>query len=294
MTAPAISTFAKLGIHTANPVTAGFEYVSCDLKKRQKHAYTAGARGTKSRQSTRARVAVEPCSGPLVMEPSATELDLLLPWMFGGANAAGGVNDVSDTTVNAERYLTIDKVTKVFTYAGTRVGRWQLTATSGGIVRITMDLEAETETEANAGTFPAITPPSDNVFICSDLALTFNSIVIPFGSISLTCDNVLDASRHLNSTGRTEIPSLDRHVSLAVGNAPYDTDVEPLYDVSVAGFAATLVMAGNGVTYTWAFGNLKLPAEGPGVPNRSEIVLPLDFESFAVPGGASELKVTKT
>jgi len=293
MTAPAISTFAKVGIDTANPTTLGFEYVSADLRKRQRHAYSSGVRGTKSRQSTRARIAAEPVSGQIVLEPTATELDRLWPWVLGG-NTAVGVTDVADTLTNAERFIQIDKVTKVYTYAGCRAGRFTLNATSGGIIRVSIDVEAETETVGNAGSFPAITPPGENVFVCSDIVLTVNSIPITFGAITLTVDNVLDGNRFFNSVSRVEIPSLDRLVTLSVQNAPFDTDVQPLYDVAVAGFAGTLVMTGNGVTYTFAFGNLKVPAEGPSVPTRSEITLPLEFHSFAVPGGASELKVTKT
>jgi hypothetical protein len=284
---PSRSALAKLGIDSANPTTKAFEFIDCGLRKRSTQYHSEGVRGTRSRKKWRVREVRRECSGPISMYPTTTELDLLWVWLVGGASSPW-----SPAETLVERYIQVDKIAKVYTYAGCVASRWTLSGSSGQPVRLTIEVEAETETEGNAGTFPSITIPTDNFFIFSDLTLTLGGSARKFGSFSLTWDNLVDADRYNNSLTRAEIAGMDRAVSMSVGT-PYTTDNADLYNIAVAGAAASLVMADGTTTYTFDVANAKIPDEGPELSGKAEIMLPLTVNCFADDTNP-ELKITKT
>lgn len=289
---PAQGALAKMAFDASaiTGASTGVEFVSTTLKRRDTHVYSRGIRGTRSRSKSRARIARTEVSGQIVLEPSASEIDFLLPYILGGTTAAG-VTDVADAL--PEFVIGIDKVSKVYTYAGCRVARAVFAGQSGQALQLTLDIEAETETQANAGTFPAITLPTDNFFVMSDVTLTLLSVARKFASFTLTIDNMVDADRYLNSLTRTEIAAQDRSVRLEV-SAPFTSDNTDLYGAAIAGAAGSLVVSDGSVTYTMNFGNAKIPAEGQDVSGKSEIMLPLTVDLFHDDASASELKITKT
>lgn len=289
---PAPGALAKLCFDSVAPIDTSsipFEFVSENLRMVQTHVRSEGIRGTRSRKSHRVRIAREQITGSVVMNPSVTEIDWLLPYMLGGSTSLG-VTDVADTL--GEFVGAIDRVTKVFTYTGLRVARWSISGSSGQALVLTLDLEGETETVGNAGTFPALTLDTDNFFVFSDITLTLASSARKVQSFTLTMDNALDAERFNNSITRAEIAAMDRSVTLEC-SVPYTSDNSDLYDQAVAGAAGSLAISDGSTTYTIAFGNVKAPAESPTVPGRSEILLPLRLDCYST-DAASECKFTKT
>lgn len=289
---PAVGALAKMCMDAASPIDTSsepFEFVSEDLHLEEEHVESEGIRGTRSRLSHRVRSARKRVTGPVRMNPSVTELDLLWPRILGGTTAAG-VTDVANTL--PEFLLAVDRVTKVMTYDGLRVAQAVFTFESGRPVVLDLQLEGETETVGNAGTFPALTLDTDNMFICSDATLTLSAAARKFRRAVLTIDNLLDTERYLNAVSRTEIPALDRRVTLEV-DAPYTSDNQDLYAQAVAGAAGTLAVADGTTTYTFAFGNVKIPSRSPNVPGRQEIFLPVRARCYST-ASASECKVTKS
>ncbi len=289
---PAQGALAQMAFD-ATAITASstaVEFISTTLKRRDTHIYSRGIRGTRSRSKSRARIARTEVSGQIVMEPSPSEIDFLLPYILGGTTSMGST-DVADAL--PEFVIGIDKITKVYTYAGCRVARAVFSAQSGQAIQLTLDIEAETETEGAAGSFPSITLPTDNFFVMSDATLTLLATARKFGSFSLTIDNMLDTDRYLNSTTRTEIAPQDRQVRLEL-NAPFTSDNADLYAAAIAGAAGTLAISDGTTTYTMSFGNTKIPAEGADVGGKSELMLPLAVDLFNDDAGNSELKIVKS
>jgi hypothetical protein len=285
--APVQGYAAQLGIHTADPVTARFEFLSSTLKKQETFAYGEGVRGSRSRFSYRAREVRQDISGDIVMNPSVTEIDLLLPWIMGGTTS-GGVTDLANALTG--RFVCIDKVQKVYTYAGCYVNRCVIEGSPGQPLVWTLSLVGQTETEGNSGTFPTLSIPTDNFFVFSGITLTLNSVAYQPERFRLTIDNMLDGDRFLNSLTRTAIVPKDRIVTLETSLMFGDSNA--LYDVAVTGYAGSLAITDGTTTYTIAFGNLKAPAVGVDIPGRDELKLPLAYQSFHN-GTNSECKFTK-
>lgn len=288
---PSQGSQAQLAIAatTIDNTAPGFEFVRFGLKRTDTHIEGNGIRGTRSRHSSRVKVGQTVVSGPVVMNPSPTEIDLLLPWILGGTTS-GGVTAVAETLPT--RVVGIKRVRKMATFSGVRVGRAVLEGSQGQPVSLTLDLEGTSETEAAVGNWPTITFPSDNMFVFAELAMTIDGAVRHFSQFSLTIDNVLQADRFLNSLTRDKIEAQDRIVTLDLA-LPYDDENEDLYDIPVAGVAASLVLSDGTTTYTIDFANVKAAAVGPEIGGKSEILLPTQFRSY-FDGTDREILVTKS
>jgi hypothetical protein len=228
----------------------------------------------------RIRTVRKAISGDIVMEPTATELDLLLPRILGKAL------DVDD--VLPETYITIDRVAKVHEYVKCICGQGVLSGSSGEAIRLTTTWEGETETEGNAGTFPEISPPVDGIFVCSDVVLTLAGSPRAVDDFSLTINNMLSTELYRMSLTREEIPPTDREVTLAV-TLPYDTDNVDLYNLAIAGAEGTLVIDDGNTEYTFTFANVKIPANSPNVAGKDEIPLQIVATCYA-DGEAHEIE----
>lgn len=288
---PAQGSQAQLAIDASSPsgTSPTFEFVSSTLKRTDEHAYGRGIRGTRSRHKSRARIVKSRVSGDLTMEPSATEIDLLLPWILGGTTSAG-VTALAETIPT--RYVEIDKVTKVFTYAGCVCGRATLTANSGTPIQWAMSVDGQSETEGNAGSFQGAALPTDNFFVTSDVVFKWGGTSYNFGSLALEIDNVIDAERFLNSTTRGQIVPQDRAVTINL-TQPYTSTNEALYDLAIAGAAVQIVITDGTTTYTIDADNAKVAAVGHDVGGKTEIMQGLTIHLFD--GGTDgELKFTKS
>ena len=292
MGTPAQGALAKLAMDSVLPFDTSsepFEFLSESVRMVQSHVNTQGVRGTRSRFAHRTRIASEQITGSITMQPSVAEIDRLLPRILGGATA-GGITALAETV--PEFQLMVDRITKVFTYAGCRIGRCVISGSAGQPIQFVLDIEGETESVGNAGTFPAITIDTQQMFVFSDLALTLDGTAREVQSFALTIDNMLQSDRYMNSVTRSEIPAMDRAISLECV-VPYTTDEDDLYDLAVAGIDGSLVLADGTTTYTVDFGNLKAPANSPVVTGKTEITLSLAFDVYKT-GTTNEVIFTKT
>jgi hypothetical protein len=263
-----------VGIDTVNPTTQAFEVLSCDLKASGSHHDPSGLRGIRDHQSERVRGGNTAVRGTIEMEPSPEEWALLLPWILGGT-PVGTSFPIAD--VLSSRFVQVDRVAKVHTYASVYVNSATIRGSEGLPVSLSLDLIGTTETEGNAGTFPAITPLNTPPFMFAEGVLTLLSSARSFQDFTLTINNALDV-KFFNSPTATRIRPTDRIVTFDA-MVPYDTVNADLYNQAVAGAAATLVFtppaphAGYSMTVT--FGTLQFPHETPTISGRSELMLPL-------------------
>lgn len=276
---------------TAVTVDTRLVFVSESIAKRGVIVERDGLRGIRGHESADTRVGPYSVAGQLVLEPTPEDLAVLFPFILG-ADASGTTFALAETLPSFT--LVVDRVAKVFTYAGCKVARATFSGSSGGLLRLAMDIVAQSEAVGNAGTFPSLTASITQPYIFSDLTLTLQSAVRKPASFELVIDNGLITDRFLNSTTVVTIPEGDRVVMLNVV-LPYaagtgTTGNTDLYAQALAGAAGTLALANAGYSTTFSFATLQVPDNSPTVAGRGEI--PLNLEMIARrSGGTAELGV---
>jgi hypothetical protein len=277
---------SSLGIDSANPVAKGFEFDSASLTKNATIIDSSGLRGSRSHRSERTRAGNYTIQGTIELTPSPEDLALLLPWVLGAA-ASGTTYALADSLV--DRYVTIDKVAKVYTYAGVQVNKATFHGAEGQAMKLTLDLVGKSESEANAGSFPGVTYSNTAPFMFSDSVLSLVGAARDVKQWTVTIDNSLDTAFY-NSVTATRITPRDRVVSFDCTN-PFTATETDLYNQAVAGSAATLTLTNGGYSLSFAFAALQVPARGPSINGRQEI--PLVLSGIArMSGGTKELVVT--
>jgi hypothetical protein len=280
---------AKMGMGAASPVTEAYEFISENLKRKIKRIYNDGIRGTRSRSKERVADGEIEIAGQITMNPSPAELANLLPRILGAA-AVTTTYALAETL--PEFYINIDRVAKVFEYAGCKVAKATFSGSRGQPVKLALDIIGKTCTPGDAGTFPALTIDTDVAYVFYQGVLTAEGSAREFDQFQLVIDNMLD-KRVMNSQTATSITAQDRLITLAC-STPYTSDEIDLLDnafTSAAGAAGSLVFTNGTESTTFTFANLKDDVEDPEVQGKKEILLPHSFTAYKS-GTTKELVVT--
>jgi Phage tail tube protein len=290
---------AKLGTKkettygTAVTVDQGFVFVSESMTKRGTVVERSGLRGSRSHQADDTRVGPYRVSGQLVLEPTPEDLAIWLPRILG-ADPSGTTFALAETLPSFT--LSIDRVAKVFTYAGCKVNRATLHGAQGGLLRLALDVVAQSESVAAAGTFPALSLGSTQPYIFSDLALTLATVAREVKQFDLSIDNALITDRFMNSITIVNAPEGDRTIALRTTHA-WAAGNTDLYAQALAGAAGTLQLTNalggsppTGYQTTFSFATLQVPDRSPNVPGRQELLLNLEMVARRV-GSTPELSV---
>jgi hypothetical protein len=259
-----------VGIDTANPITKAYEFTSFGLRGQGSHHDPNGARGIRGHQSERVREAAFDVAGPGELEPSPETLADLFPWIMG-ANASGTSFALADTLQS--RYVTVDRVAKVHTYADVYIDSATFRGAEKQPISLALAMVGKTETEGNAGTFPSVSPGLTPPFMFKEAVFTILGAARKVKDFSLTINNALDV-QFFNSLTATRITPSDRVVTLDL-TVPYDTDNVDLAEQAVAGDDGTLVIAFDNYSLTFTFGNLQFPKTKPVINGKGEQMLPL-------------------
>lgn len=276
---------AALGIDTVLPVRHGVEFEQCAMTKVSQIIDTSGIRGSRAHLAARTRCGVDTISGMVELVPAADDLRQLLPWILGGA-AVDGQYALSESLV--ERFIQVDKVAGVFTYAGCLVNRAVFSCRSSEPLRLRLEIVGKTETLTPAGTFPNVTYPGGPPFLFSDTILSLVGQSREVQEWSIVIDNHLEVS-FANWTTATRIIPRDRTVTLSCTN-PFTADEVVLYDQVLAGSPASLSLTNSAATLTFQFATLQVPSVGPTIAGRQEVPLQLQGIARQV-DEASELAV---
>ena len=203
----------------------------------------------------------------------------------------------------------IDRVAKVFVYGPCYVGKATFSAAAGSSeanqLKLTMEIEAENETEQNAGTFPAgMALNTSRPYLFADSASGLSVAGTSYGSFGfeLTVDNHLLVDRFVNELTRSQIPAVDRTVSVKL-ITPFTSTEAGLYGTAVGNFGtASAVFTNaeetiNGTTSSLTFnmaGLFQYPAKSPIVRGPGQEIR-LELDGIARKnGGTLELAITNT
>lgn len=276
-----MGALSKLGISASNPVDAQFEFLSENIRKTGNIVDTGGIRGTRSHPSERTRAGNYTIGGTLSMEPGPEELALLLPWVLGAA-ASGTTFALAETVPS--RYITIDRIAKVMTYAGCYVNRATFRASEGTPLRLDIDVVGQTETVGDAATFPSLSLQTSAPFIFTDGVFSLQSGNRSVKELTVVIDNALAVAFN-NSASASTIDASDRSVTTTL-STPYTSSETALYGQALAGAAATYTFTNGAYSLLFTFATLQFPDRSPVVQNKGEVVLQLE-------GTARTLSTTK-
>jgi len=268
-----VGALAQLGMGPASPVTEMYEFVRENFTKQKQIVETAGIRGTRSRVVERLRDGTYVCSGDIEMTPSPDEWNNLWPRILGGSKVGA---TFSPTEVLPFYVVTVDRISKVFTYLNCRCSKATLRASEGSALSLVMSTEGETETLGNAGTFPALTILAQVPYVMMDASLTLGGTVYQFKEWECTIDNHLNTTRFMNSISRTDLPAIDREITTN-WTVPATSDTIPsLYDWSAQSPITGNITFTNGArSMILTFASLVTPTRAPAVQSKDEILMQL-------------------
>jgi hypothetical protein len=272
--APVYPFATQLGIDTAATVTKRFDFQAADVVLAEDFVDTNGLRGTRARAVERLRQGNRRVGGPLRLQPTAVEMANLLAWIMGGSPTGSPTVTYPLADTLADRYVVIDRGSKVFSYNGCRVNRATFRGAQGQPLDLTLDVVGIDETLGNSGTFPALTLDVTTVpFMFTDLVFVLNAVTVQALEVEITIDNAIDTNRFFNSQIATALIATDRHVTLNT-RLSYG-DQSALYGTGVGGVAATATFTAGGQVLTFTFAKVAFPRHSPPTRGREEVMLPL-------------------
>ncbi len=291
---PAMGPIAHLGMAADTSLTPAvateeYEFLTEGLATEREIIHTPGVRGTRLRPVERLKLGRQTPAGVISMQPSYLDLANLLPRCIGALS--GITYTVSDTVPVAFQVIT-DRVTKVLTYCGCRMGTVKFHAGPGQPLTMDMTIDALTETQASAGSTNwsgigalALAAP----FIFEEAVLNLAGGPVQIIAFETTIDWHLKKDRWVNSLTRTDLPSMDLEIQTSF-IVPYTSDTSALYDNGgvVTGTAGNINFStggvgggGAGVNFKLTYGALVFPArKSPVVHNKDEITLTLAGEAY--------------
>lgn len=265
--------------------TEAMEFVSESVQKKGTILDTNGIRGTRSHASERTQAGTYEIAGTISLHPTPAVLDNLLPRILG-ADESTDTFALADTLPEFD--LLIERAAKRFVYGNCKVNKATFKGKSGELVMLDLEIWCQTET-VNATAFPAISAPTDPPYVFHQGALTLVSSARDFFDFELTIDNVLER-RYSNSQSANSIMPTDRIVTLKA-TTPYTSAEVDLYNQTLLGSAATLILTNSGYSTTFTLGKVQFPDMSPVVGGKGEI--PLTLEGIArMTGSTRELVVT--
>ncbi len=291
-----VGTLGKLGIHTASPVTASFDFVSENLVMNEGVINANGVRGTRDQSVERLRAGNQVIAGTILLRPTPVELALLLPWMLGGTPSGSGPVSYPIAETLTTRFVAIDRISKVFTYAGCGVDSFTIRGRQGEPMEVELNLVAQTETIGNAGTFPALTIDTTTApYVFTDMVFNLNAVAnVLTPEFDFTMNNMIDKDRFFNSRTLTAVTPLDRETKLNT-RIP-SADYTALYGAALAasgvnaGVAASMVFTNGLSVFTITMPKVSFPKKSPNIAGKTEEFMPL--EVWVMKSGASTPSVT--
>ncbi|WP_417386927.1 phage tail tube protein [Gimesia sp.] len=238
---PEVGTFGLIAFDTTLPFDTSSIPIEIilpeSLHEEAQILETNGMRGTVEHNKERTREGLKRSSGSIKIACSRIVLDALLPYICGTAESSN-MFALADTI--PEFMLMIDRGAKVYTYSGCRIAKANFNGSKGDFLYLDLDIEAETETTGDAGSFPVLTMPLEKPYLMSDGVLTLVSDTRAFEKFSLTIENKLNTEQFENNLTRYDISMIDRVITLATDH-PWSTDNTDLLKQALDGAAGTAV-----------------------------------------------------
>ncbi len=278
-----IGTYGKLGIGTTSTVDKRIRYKDEDLTAKLELIDGNEINGMLDHDIELMRDGAIKVDGPINLMPNAVEMSYLLQWILGGTPSGTPAVSYPCTQTNnlPSKFVTIDRVIKVFTYAGVKVKKAVFKATQGGVLELSLELLGQTATEAAAGSFPAITLDLTNgPFVFRDLTITVAGVTVTPKEFTLTIDNMLIEDRFFNSQTLVSIDQPDRKITFET-SLPYGDFQALKSGFTSAGTAVVATFTNAGAILIFNMVKVAIPYTDPGTQGKTEIMLPVSGDAMA-------------
>lgn len=297
MPTPGAQTKMWMGSAVTNSSTCFLvDFLSESVKRRVGHIDGNALKGTRSRSKERIREGLRIVNGQVTWEPQTNDLAIMLPFILGASNS-GTSYPLGETPSAFEIYKMFGTSagsspnTRFTTYAGCKVNQATFSATSGGLLRCTLDIVGLTATAAayNDAGVPTVTlNTTTTLFTFHDVStLTIGGNTFKLFDFSLTINNAM-RPRWINSRDADAIYSTDRVVTIS-HNMPEDqTIVSAFEDVNVA---VVITFTSSNQTLTFSMPAVRYDVDSIAVSGREETMMPLSGIAYKS-GSSPELAVT--
>lgn len=277
-----IGTYGKFAIGSASPVDIRLRYKDEDFVETLELVDGNAINGVLDHNIELMRDGAKRVRGPVNMIPNAYEFQQLLQWILGGTPSGSGTVTYPLTQTNnlPEKFVSVDRVIKVFNYTGAKVNRATFRATQNGPLELSLDLIGKTTaSEGAAGSFPSLTLNIANgPFLFRDLAMTVAGTTVKAKEISLTIDNMLNADRFFNQQTLESIDQEDRRITLET-SLPYGDYHALKAGFTAAGTAVVATFTNGGAALSFSMVKVAIPYTDPGTPGKTELMLPVSGDA---------------
>ena len=269
---------------STNPIALGVR--DLDLIGNRTFTNTTGKRGDRMEYECRTRVTSDAVGGGFNLYFTDSEFDWIIERALGdnisgypaGATAVG-------TTIPAFYLFANKGGLQTYRYDNMRINRLAVSGAETQLISARADLVGESENEVSDVTQGANYVDCDSAFAFQDITLTIGGTGYPLKSFNLIMDNQI-VPQYENSVTQSIFEAGVLMVRLSV-TAAYRSATQALYRRAVAGDDnCTLAIADGTNTYTFTFANLKIPGNGPTVPEQGELTMPLEMIVQATDDGA--------
>lgn len=239
-------------------------------------------RGILDHQEERVAEGLKPIRLEIEMQPTPSELDVLLP-LIGMEESPTDTFTVTDDFSSLLFTVIVDRVAKVHTYANCIVDKAEFYGQTGNLpigLKLTI-IGTTAESEGAAGSFSATALDLDHNYAFYEGVLTLESAAREFDRFRLGIENNVFASFN-NSQTATDVCPTDRAIWLAE-SSPYNSTEADLYTNGIAdagGAAGSLVFTRSTKSTTFTFGNLKLIGRPADIPGKEEIRLDNFYRAY--------------
>lgn len=262
-----IGAKCKMGIGATSTVDLPLNFDSEDVKVAQEWSADSGCVGTTQEYAEHARIVSKKGGGTINLDATPYNLRYLLPCVLGGV-PSGTSYPLAETV--PERYLTIDRGFKVFTYFG-KFSKMVLKFSPGQKVKMSVDFKAYSVTEDVAGSFPSLSIPTDPPYVCSDAALTLVGSARVMRDGELTIDRAIDEIQ-ANDLGPDALLETALKVMLTCTN-PWNEDHSDILESD--GAAGSIVMTNDGLSASFSIAKLLCDRADPTASGGKKSPVPM-------------------
>lgn len=257
--AESIRTFDKLWISSDDSTYYALEFLDGSaLGVNETFTDTNGIRGTRQHSAERVRRTQRNVTGTLRFAPTASELDLLLPWILG-ADESTDVFALAETV--PARYLKTLRDSTKYLYDGVKVDTATFSVASGGPLTVDVTVAGVDETADGDATESDAISDDAGPYVISDSpsnGVTVGGTAYQFRAMQVTVRNFLEVLYN-NSITPTAIHATDLEVA-ANFVFPFG-DATALYGTAVGGVAASLALTVGNRSVTFALAGLAAPKQ---------------------------------
>lgn len=187
------------------------EFVSCDLSTHHELiSDTEGIRGTRSMVLERATQGLIHCGGAIRMNPTPSELALILPYTLG-ANSLTLSDSMADVSIIK------DLITASETYTASRVNKLMLHGSPGKKLDLTVDVVAKAVTMGSGGVVSGTPDISSRPLMMQDMGsgVTIGGTTYSVEEATIMVDNHISPTFMQGQTA-TDLEPIGRTITLTV------------------------------------------------------------------------------